>query len=609
MKRIVSTILSFLIVISTFLPAVADTITIPTGVKTIEEEAFFGDTSLDEVILPEGMTTIESKAFADSSLSSINLPSTLTTIASDAFENTNPQFHADPGTYAWDWVNSFEFEDNKSYHSVFALFNDVGDVYHDNWIRNYVIENYQYRDSLPEWSVELVGDTHGASIGYNIGDWAGDGNRAIDIFIKDEPDGLYTLTYRVTCSWNGYVVSNEGTVEYVNATLPTGFTAESEYHSLKINQPYTINVDFLPAGYSFVNEFWTEFWTDLDCDTDGAESSVTITPHEAGIFYGTLCKHDNNIQVRKTVALYIEDESGNIPATVPAFENDENNYYDIAIVPNDHDEVYGDELMEEFWLSNADTLQALYGDDHHWEAELIRGNDLEAWVDDRWDHGSLYINPDKMGLGESVYRVTCVWGGESASRLITLNGVKLESYPEGVVLRDSDGNEINDIHMAEGETFYLSSEFEPAGWTMPDRDDRQGFDMWMDEDEPLELSFDGYNGSITASEPGTYIVNSHTRSGNVLVYRKIIVYVADEEGNIPATAPAFRNAENIAFDIAIVPDNHEGFYFDEGMEDFWLSNADTLQTIYGDNHHWEAELIRGNDLDGIVEDCLLIQIV
>ena len=49
--------------------------------EVIEVEAFYGDDSLDEVVLPEGTVSIGSRAFANSSLRRINLPDSLTIIA------------------------------------------------------------------------------------------------------------------------------------------------------------------------------------------------------------------------------------------------------------------------------------------------------------------------------------------------------------------------------------------------------------------------------------------------------------------------------------------------------------------------------------------------
>ena len=66
--------------------ALADTLALPDSATRIEEEAFYGDTSLDEVLLPEGTTYIGPRAFGDTSLARIYLPDSLTDIADDAFD-------------------------------------------------------------------------------------------------------------------------------------------------------------------------------------------------------------------------------------------------------------------------------------------------------------------------------------------------------------------------------------------------------------------------------------------------------------------------------------------------------------------------------------------
>ena len=58
---------------------------LPDSLTEIGKEAFAGDTSLDEVVLPEKLKTIQSLAFANSSVRRIYLPESLTSIASDAF--------------------------------------------------------------------------------------------------------------------------------------------------------------------------------------------------------------------------------------------------------------------------------------------------------------------------------------------------------------------------------------------------------------------------------------------------------------------------------------------------------------------------------------------
>ncbi len=102
--------------------ALADVLTLPSGLKKIEDEAFLGDKSLDEVELPEDIEEIGEKAFAESSLKKINLPASLTSIAEDAFDD-GTQFTAPRGSYAREWVDThtiyesspvdwFEFEEN-----------------------------------------------------------------------------------------------------------------------------------------------------------------------------------------------------------------------------------------------------------------------------------------------------------------------------------------------------------------------------------------------------------------------------------------------------------------------------------------------------------------
>ena len=66
------------------------TLKLPEDVTVIEEEAFYGDVSLDRVILPLGIEAIGPRAFAGSSLHTINLPDSLygEAIASDAFDGS-----------------------------------------------------------------------------------------------------------------------------------------------------------------------------------------------------------------------------------------------------------------------------------------------------------------------------------------------------------------------------------------------------------------------------------------------------------------------------------------------------------------------------------------
>lgn len=86
-------------------PARAGTLTLPGDLIEVEDEAFFGDTSLTEIILPEGLERIGSRAFAGTGLSSVVLPSSLEKIEDDAFDEPDKMsVTAEIDSYAYQWA-------------------------------------------------------------------------------------------------------------------------------------------------------------------------------------------------------------------------------------------------------------------------------------------------------------------------------------------------------------------------------------------------------------------------------------------------------------------------------------------------------------------------
>ena len=65
---------------------VVKTLTLPAALQIIEEEAFYGNTAIEKVVVPEGTTEIRNRAFANTSMTKLVLPDSLTFIAEDAFE-------------------------------------------------------------------------------------------------------------------------------------------------------------------------------------------------------------------------------------------------------------------------------------------------------------------------------------------------------------------------------------------------------------------------------------------------------------------------------------------------------------------------------------------
>ena len=108
MKKILPAVILVLFVVLLCASASSDPILqVPAGTKAIASETFFGDRSLDTVILPEGLESIGSKAFAKSSVRLIFLPESVNHIESDAFSGcTVVGYGKKDGTYAANFFSS-----------------------------------------------------------------------------------------------------------------------------------------------------------------------------------------------------------------------------------------------------------------------------------------------------------------------------------------------------------------------------------------------------------------------------------------------------------------------------------------------------------------------
>lgn len=98
------------------LSALADAVlNMPAALKIIDEEAFYGDTSIDKVVLSDKVKEIRARAFANSTLSEINLPDSLTFIAEDAFDGSDKVTVTAPaGSYAYQWAVDHDYIDGNA---------------------------------------------------------------------------------------------------------------------------------------------------------------------------------------------------------------------------------------------------------------------------------------------------------------------------------------------------------------------------------------------------------------------------------------------------------------------------------------------------------------
>lgn len=89
----------------------AGTMVLPSSVTEIGDAAFFGDSNIDDAILPEGILGIGENAFDRTSLTTIRLPSSLHRIADNSFDNTELEtIEAAYGTYSYDWAYTYVSE-------------------------------------------------------------------------------------------------------------------------------------------------------------------------------------------------------------------------------------------------------------------------------------------------------------------------------------------------------------------------------------------------------------------------------------------------------------------------------------------------------------------
>ena len=120
------------------LPAVCSaggTLTLPASLTVIGEQAFFGDTNIEDVILPETAARIEKEAFANSSIRTIYIPGMIEYIAKDAFTNCDSMtaivrkgtyFHRYCMENGIDYVFQNDTGDQTAYYgkSSYQLFNE-----------------------------------------------------------------------------------------------------------------------------------------------------------------------------------------------------------------------------------------------------------------------------------------------------------------------------------------------------------------------------------------------------------------------------------------------------------------------------------------------------
>ena len=221
-------------------PAQAAVLTLPSGVKTIEAEAFFGDTSLDEVVLPSGIKKIGDYAFANSSIKKINLPKSLTTISNTAFNGAMlSQITANWDTLGSKWAIEHMIKlvtpaSSMTFTPV-ATLTSAGnsDAMKGTDVSNYINQCFTAHDVVGGW-FKFVAPTGGK---YTFSVKASSVAESFKLHIYATRNGSWTKIKEFTYDKNNnivtYVLPNVVAGETIywwdGKTSNTGYTAQSDF--------------------------------------------------------------------------------------------------------------------------------------------------------------------------------------------------------------------------------------------------------------------------------------------------------------------------------------------------------------------------------------------
>ena len=291
--------------------ALADDLVLPASLKTIGESAFEGDTSLDEVVLPEGIESIGSRAFADTAMTHINLPPSLNSIADSAFDSTpHAAFHAQPGTYAYQWLEDHKrllyFTDANAGEitvdmAVFEENSEIG-LYSDPFVCYYAIADLdtwlQRLSGEPVWTVT---QTSGPATDFWI-DGASPYERGLGVAMPDSP---LTAEYEIRCVWDGQQVVSHTTVNYVYPNVVPSAVDAPDLIRLIPNVENIVPFSFEPSFFSF-----GEFRVGLE-DYAGEEEHwfegnyLHIIPASEGTYTANVYLYAGNMYIGKPVVFRV----------------------------------------------------------------------------------------------------------------------------------------------------------------------------------------------------------------------------------------------------------------------------------------------------------------
>ncbi len=327
MKTGIRRLMSFLLAAVLFVTALPtagfaspSAFSLPADLKEIGVSAFENDTSLEDVVLPEGLRSIGSRAFAGSSIRKAFLPDSLRWIADDAFEGAErAELSATTGSYAWRWLYDYPdyltFLNDKSYEvtvdmGFFAEDPDSG-LFQDPFVQYYHLANveewYDYLGGDPVWTVTQTA-------GPEMDCYIVQPNPYCALVCVDMPGTPGTGEFDLLCDWDGLQVGSHIKVNYVVPdTLPTGLNVPDEI-TVPVGKESVFPMGFLPAGYSFGAPRGALEDYNGNGDSWFVGNTLHIIPRTEGTYTGTVRLYAGNINMAKSLTVHaVRDESDPAP--------------------------------------------------------------------------------------------------------------------------------------------------------------------------------------------------------------------------------------------------------------------------------------------------------
>ena len=259
----------------------AEEIDLPTQLQIIEEEAFYGNTSLDRVILPDGLEEIHRKAFANSSCRDVYFPSSISYIAPNAFDNC-PRLvgHCVPHSYAAAFLESkgFTFFNDGEEESQDFTIPEILDAWQSDpliitviW-RTVPTADWYYLDFVDAITGEKETVTVSAAENTN-----GDTVTGANWFFDDDSNDnkIYLVTVRAKANGSLLSESSSVIVELKKDIAVTNISLSESRITLRTGNTKYITATVSPANAYNKRVIWTSSDENVAVVEDGLVTAVS----------------------------------------------------------------------------------------------------------------------------------------------------------------------------------------------------------------------------------------------------------------------------------------------------------------------------------------------